>query len=176
MFYTPPPSPPPTRNFSLHFWTFEPHFVKLFFFNLTSGHGHYELPSGCSFQLPLAHWIHQLSAIFYRTHLEIWKIDNRIDLTFQQLLNNPQVIDSVLFWTGLDNSIWKYFWIALSALILLYFWKALSTLIRLWFLLGVCILQDVDYVCISDNYWLGKTKPCITYGLRYQCLNYYFIS
>ncbi|XP_046809913.1 cytosolic non-specific dipeptidase-like isoform X3 [Lucilia cuprina] len=27
-------------------------------------------------------------------------------------------------------------------------------------------LQDVDYVCISDNYWLGKTKPCLTYGLR----------
>lgn len=25
---------------------------------------------------------------------------------------------------------------------------------------------DVDYVCISDNYWLGTTKPCITYGLR----------
>ncbi|CAK9828888.1 Cytosolic non-specific dipeptidase [Anthophora retusa] len=27
-------------------------------------------------------------------------------------------------------------------------------------------LQGVDYVCISDNYWLGTTKPCITYGLR----------
>ncbi|XP_037826612.1 cytosolic non-specific dipeptidase-like, partial [Lucilia sericata] len=27
-------------------------------------------------------------------------------------------------------------------------------------------LRDVDYVCISDNYWLGKTKPCLTYGLR----------
>lgn len=27
-------------------------------------------------------------------------------------------------------------------------------------------VQDVDYTCISDNYWLGKTKPCITYGLR----------
>ncbi|RLW13252.1 hypothetical protein DV515_00000107 [Chloebia gouldiae] len=26
--------------------------------------------------------------------------------------------------------------------------------------------KDVDYVCISDNYWLGKKKPCITYGLR----------
>jgi nonspecific dipeptidase len=23
-----------------------------------------------------------------------------------------------------------------------------------------------DFFCISDNYWLGKTKPCITYGLR----------
>ncbi len=27
-------------------------------------------------------------------------------------------------------------------------------------------LQDVDFTCISDNYWLGKNKPCITYGLR----------
>ena len=25
---------------------------------------------------------------------------------------------------------------------------------------------DVDYFCISDNYWLGTQKPCITYGLR----------
>lgn len=24
----------------------------------------------------------------------------------------------------------------------------------------------VDYVCISDNYYTGKTKPCITHGLR----------
>ena len=29
------------------------------------------------------------------------------------------------------------------------------------------VWQDVDYVCISDNYWLGERKPCITYGLRY---------
>ena len=35
-------------------------------------------------------------------------------------------------------------------------------------------LKDVDYVCISDNYWLGKTKPCITYGLRGIC--YFFIQ
>jgi len=28
-------------------------------------------------------------------------------------------------------------------------------------------LGDVDFTCISDNYWLGKEKPCITYGLRY---------
>ncbi|CAB1320869.1 unnamed protein product, partial [Coregonus sp. 'balchen'] len=35
-------------------------------------------------------------------------------------------------------------------------------------------LKDVDYVCISDNYWLGKTKPCITYGLRGIC--YFFIE
>lgn len=30
-------------------------------------------------------------------------------------------------------------------------------------------LSGVDYVCISDNYWLGKEKPCITYGLRGIC-------
>jgi nonspecific dipeptidase len=35
-------------------------------------------------------------------------------------------------------------------------------------------LKDVDYVCISDNYWLGKNKPCITYGLRGLC--YFFID
>lgn len=27
-------------------------------------------------------------------------------------------------------------------------------------------LDDVDFFCISDNYWLGKKKPCLTYGLR----------
>ncbi|KAI8090397.1 hypothetical protein BDF21DRAFT_411171 [Thamnidium elegans] len=26
--------------------------------------------------------------------------------------------------------------------------------------------KDVDAVCISDNYWLGTSKPCLTYGLR----------
>jgi nonspecific dipeptidase len=30
-------------------------------------------------------------------------------------------------------------------------------------------LKGTDYVCISDNYWLGKDKPCITYGLRGIC-------
>lgn len=30
-------------------------------------------------------------------------------------------------------------------------------------------LKGTDYVCISDNYWLGKEKPCITYGLRGLC-------
>lgn len=30
-------------------------------------------------------------------------------------------------------------------------------------------LKGTDYVCISDNYWLGKEKPCITYGLRGIC-------
>ena len=29
--------------------------------------------------------------------------------------------------------------------------------------------KDVDWVCISDNYFLGKNKPCITYGLRGNC-------
>ena len=27
-------------------------------------------------------------------------------------------------------------------------------------------LKDVDYICISDSYWLGLSRPCITYGLR----------
>lgn len=35
-------------------------------------------------------------------------------------------------------------------------------------------LKDVDYVCISDNYWLGTSKPCITYGLRGVC--YFYIE
>jgi nonspecific dipeptidase len=35
-------------------------------------------------------------------------------------------------------------------------------------------LSDVDFTCISDNYWLGKTKPCITYGLRGIC--YYCVE
>lgn len=29
--------------------------------------------------------------------------------------------------------------------------------------------EGVDYVCISDNYWLGTTQPCVTYGLRGIC-------
>lgn len=33
-------------------------------------------------------------------------------------------------------------------------------------------LKDVDFVCISDNYWLGTDKPCITYGLRGLCYFY----
>lgn len=33
-------------------------------------------------------------------------------------------------------------------------------------------LANTDYVCISDNYWLGKDKPCITYGLRGVCYFY----
>ena len=33
-------------------------------------------------------------------------------------------------------------------------------------------LSGVDFVCISDNYWLGKTKPCLTYGLRGICYFY----
>lgn len=35
-------------------------------------------------------------------------------------------------------------------------------------------LANADYVCISDNYWLGKDKPCITYGLRGVC--YFYIE
>lgn len=34
--------------------------------------------------------------------------------------------------------------------------------------------SNVDTVCISDNYWLGTTKPVLTYGLR-GC-NYYQIT
>ncbi|PHH76690.1 hypothetical protein CDD80_1328 [Ophiocordyceps camponoti-rufipedis] len=33
---------------------------------------------------------------------------------------------------------------------------------------------DADAVCISDNYWLGTEKPCLTYGLR--GVNYYSIE
>jgi cytosolic nonspecific dipeptidase len=35
-------------------------------------------------------------------------------------------------------------------------------------------LKDVDYVVISDDYWLGKEKPCLTYGLR--GISYYFLE
>lgn len=35
-------------------------------------------------------------------------------------------------------------------------------------------LNDIDYVCISDNYWLGTKKPCLTYGLR--GIAYFFIE
>jgi len=37
-------------------------------------------------------------------------------------------------------------------------------------------LSDVDYFCISDNYWLGKNKPCLTYGLRGICYYYLEVS
>ncbi|XP_054160767.1 cytosolic non-specific dipeptidase-like [Oppia nitens] len=30
-------------------------------------------------------------------------------------------------------------------------------------------LNNVDYVCISDNFWLGTDKPSLTYGLRGIC-------
>jgi Cys-Gly metallodipeptidase DUG1 len=33
---------------------------------------------------------------------------------------------------------------------------------------------DAEAICISDNYWLGTEKPCLTYGLR-GC-NYYSIE
>ncbi|WKY16341.1 hypothetical protein Q1695_001200 [Nippostrongylus brasiliensis] len=35
-------------------------------------------------------------------------------------------------------------------------------------------LNNVSFTCISDNYWLGKDKPCLTYGLRGIC--YYFVE
>ncbi|KAF4124265.1 Cys-Gly metallodipeptidase DUG1 [Geosmithia morbida] len=31
---------------------------------------------------------------------------------------------------------------------------------------GKKYFADADAVCISDNYWLGTEKPCLTYGLR----------
>ena len=31
---------------------------------------------------------------------------------------------------------------------------------------GKRFFKDADAVCISDNYWLGTEKPCLTYGLR----------
>ncbi|XP_054713176.1 cytosolic non-specific dipeptidase-like [Uloborus diversus] len=34
--------------------------------------------------------------------------------------------------------------------------------------------KDVDFVVISDSYWLGKKKPCLAYGLR--GLAYFFIE
>ena len=34
--------------------------------------------------------------------------------------------------------------------------------------------EGADAVCISDNYWLGTEKPCLTYGLR-GC-NYYSVT
>ncbi len=39
---------------------------------------------------------------------------------------------------------------------------------------GKKYFADADAVCISDNYWLGTEKPCLTYGLR-GC-NYYSIE
>lgn len=34
-------------------------------------------------------------------------------------------------------------------------------------------LSDIDYVVVTDNYWVTKDKPCLTYGLRglatFQC-------
>ncbi|KAJ1922322.1 hypothetical protein H4219_000184 [Mycoemilia scoparia] len=34
--------------------------------------------------------------------------------------------------------------------------------------------KGTDVVCISDNYWLGKEKPCLTYGLR--GVSYFYIT
>lgn len=35
-------------------------------------------------------------------------------------------------------------------------------------------LSNVDYFCISDSYWLGTVRPCITYGLRGNI--YFFVE
>lgn len=35
-------------------------------------------------------------------------------------------------------------------------------------------LKDVDYFCISDSYWLGLSRPCISYGLRGN--TYFFVE
>ncbi|THD25926.1 Cytosolic non-specific dipeptidase [Fasciola hepatica] len=32
--------------------------------------------------------------------------------------------------------------------------------------LSLSFFKNVDHVAISDNYWLGQNKPCLTYGLR----------
>lgn len=39
---------------------------------------------------------------------------------------------------------------------------------------GKKFFADADAVCISDNYWLGTERPCLTYGLR--GVNYYSIE
>ncbi|KAK1756713.1 glutamate carboxypeptidase [Echria macrotheca] len=39
---------------------------------------------------------------------------------------------------------------------------------------GKKFFADADAVCISDNYWLGTERPCLTYGLR--GVNYYAIE
>ncbi|KAI1207173.1 Cys-Gly metallodipeptidase dug1 [Annulohypoxylon truncatum] len=39
---------------------------------------------------------------------------------------------------------------------------------------GKGYFADADAVCISDNYWLGTEKPCLTYGLR--GVNYYSVE
>lgn len=28
------------------------------------------------------------------------------------------------------------------------------------------VFDCLDFLCISDNYWIGRRKPCLTYGLR----------
>ncbi|XP_018566615.1 cytosolic non-specific dipeptidase [Anoplophora glabripennis] len=35
-------------------------------------------------------------------------------------------------------------------------------------------LAGTDFICISDNYWLGINRPCLTYGLRGVC--YFFVE
>lgn len=31
---------------------------------------------------------------------------------------------------------------------------------------SIAMFEKVDFFCISDNYYIGKKKPCLTYGLR----------
>lgn len=49
--------------------------------------------------------------------------------------------------------------------------EGLDELIFVW---KDIFFKDVDYVCIFDNYWLGKKKFCIIYGFRGIC--YFFIE
>ncbi|KAK8768858.1 hypothetical protein V5799_014675 [Amblyomma americanum] len=30
--------------------------------------------------------------------------------------------------------------------------------------------NGIDFACVSDNFWLGTKKPCLTYGLRYEAM------
>ena len=39
---------------------------------------------------------------------------------------------------------------------------------------GKLFLNGVDFVCISDNFWLGTDRPCLTYGVRGIC--YFYID
>ncbi|CAD6193058.1 unnamed protein product [Caenorhabditis auriculariae] len=36
------------------------------------------------------------------------------------------------------------------------------------------VFENVDFAVITDNYWLGKNKPCLTYGLR--GISYYHLT
>ncbi|KAI0989799.1 hypothetical protein GJ496_009993, partial [Pomphorhynchus laevis] len=36
------------------------------------------------------------------------------------------------------------------------------------------LFNNVDFICISDNYWIGTKTPCVTVGLRGMC--YFFVN